>query len=443
MKVLVIGSTNHNGVTVAGWEDAEFPNVADFELVVIDTTSLTSLLESSWESASFERETKNRLLKLSANMRSIKKGLADLLYSEGKTIAICSPYLKIGGLINNYGWCPFSLNITNEKGDTINVIDEHFSYYFKHVRGWDFCFQGIGGISDFINNLYDDRPSISIKPHIRSIAENRYRKAIAAELSYDVYSYNKGDRYSRPGKNHIGSSSSIYCLPPPTQVSTTVVINHILKEEAHIEQITPPPKRIDEILLPEEGAIKQSVKERLAKINKLKAEISDFEKLMEEKTRFKQLLYETGTPLEDICKLTFRQFGCEIADSAEDFALQIGDKEAIVEVKGRDGVIPRKDGSQLATNRRNYVVEKGKGIREVKAILLGNPHRSQFPLKARATKEQFAPHLVKDSETEEMALVTTVELFNTYCAFLEGNITSEEIMNRLFSGIGVTTLIKE
>ena len=87
------------------------------------------------------------------------------------------------------------------------------------------------------------------------------------------------------------------------------------------------------------------------------------------------------------------------------------------------------------------VVQKGKDVREVKAILIGNPWRLEFPLEERTKKEPFAPHLVKDAMVEDMALVSTVELLKAYCAFLEDKISSEQIIEQLFSGIGLTKLL--
>jgi len=97
----------------------------------------------------------------------------------------------------------------------------------------------------------------------------------------------------------------------------------------------------------------------------------------------------------------------------------------------------------LSQNQRNYVVQKGKGIREVKSILLGNPWRLEFPLEERAKKEPFSRYLIKDAKVEDMALVITVELLKAYCAFLESKVSSNEIIERLFSGIGLTKLLEE
>jgi len=239
----------------------------------------------------------------------------------------------------------------------------------------------------------------------------------------------------------VQTSGEVILLPPPTEIDSREAINLLLEDFWGLQQKTPPPEGIEKILVPGEDTLKQKIERKSVKIRNLMKEITGLEKQKEELTQFKQLLYETGDPLENICKLTFSQLGCKIDDSVEDFILIAADKEAIVEVKGRERSVLREDGAMLAQNRSNYAIQKDKGIREIKAILLGNPWRLVLPIEERAKKELFSTHLVGDANVEEMALVTTVELFKAYCEFLKGKISSEEIMNCLFSGSGLTKLI--
>ena len=112
----------------------------------------------------------------------------------------------------------------------------------------------------------------------------------------------------------------------------------------------------------------------------------------------------------------------------------------VVEVKGRERVIERKDGDQLARNRKNYAIEINKQLSEVKGILLCNPWR-MLSLEEREKEDDFAPHCITDAKGENIALITTSNLFKAYCAMLNGSSSKEEIIERLFSSVGVTKLL--
>ena len=238
------------------------------------------------------------------------------------------------------------------------------------------------------------------------------------------------------------TSGDLILLPPPTKIDVREAINILLSERWGIQQKTPPPEGVESILLPGEEDIKQNIEDVRKELHSLENTIATLEVALAKKAEIKQLVFETGIPLEDICKLVLRELGCEIDDSVEDFLLTYQAQEAIVEVKGREGTIERKDGAQLAQNRRNYAISQEKATNKVKAVLLGNPYRLLFPLEERDKKDSFAPHLVEDAQTEDTALVTTMELFNAYHAFVEGRVTADTIISRIFSSVGVTRLIE-
>ena len=246
-----------------------------------------------------------------------------------------------------------------------------------------------------------------------------------------------------PNKYRIRhTSGSLILLPPPTKIDVREAINILLSELWGIQQKTPPPECVESILLPGEEAIKQDIEEVRKEVHSLENTIATLEVALAKKAEIKQLVFETGIPLEDVCKLVLRELGCGIDDSVEDFLLTYQAQESVVEVKGREGTIERKDGAQLAQNRRNYAISREKVTNEVKAVLLGNPCRLLFTLEERDKKDSFARRLGEDAQSENTALVTTVELFNAYCAFVEGSVTADKILSRIFSSVGVTKLVE-
>jgi len=462
-RIIVIGSEGHSGVENVLWTTEDMPNIADFDNVVLDTSSLSTLLRKVPKGKLIKgkintKKNENFLRKIKKNQEFVRERLLHLLHSEGNVYVICSlreyRWISTYTDCDNYEWSPFSIKIVNERGETRKVIDDSFSHYFQFVKKWSFCFEEIERDYSLLQKIHDFyRGKYYVLPKMRVIAENRYTRPIAIALWYELYQFKnetelKGAIASASAfyyyeSRRVQTSGEIILLPPPTEIDSREAINILLEDLWGIQQKTPPPEGIDKILLPGEDSLKQQIKEKLDKVGELNAEISDLEKQVEEKAQFKRLVYETGDPLENICKLTLRQLGCKTDDSVEDFILITGDKEAIVEVKGRERSILREDGAMLAQNRSNYAIQKGKGIREIKAILLGNPWRLVLPLEERAKKEPFSIHLVEDANIEDMALVTTVELFRAYCEFLKGNISSDEIIEHLFSGVGQTKLVGE
>ena len=51
--------------------------------------------------------------------------------------------------------------------------------------------------------------------------------------------------------------------------------------------------------------LKREIEENVVKIEALEAKNREIQARMEEETQYKQLIYETGILLEEICKLTF------------------------------------------------------------------------------------------------------------------------------------------
>jgi len=446
-RVIVVGSEGHHGVETTTWNTKNMPNIADYDDVVMETNSLGCLLKQAHTLPEEQRD--GYLWEIDKNLSYVKERLLRVLDSRGSIYVICSPRVSIKygttpwGYIDNYDWSPLPIRLAEESGETIELRDKLFEHYFQFVDRWQLCFEEVTAEDEDAEHVYElHERKYLVKLDSGVIAQNRYERPIAMRLEY--YLRDKPKYGQDPNKYRIRhTSGSLILLPLPTKIDVKEAINVLIEDFLGIQQKTPPPEGIGEILLPGEGSLKREIEENLDRMEKLKAKNSDLETLKEEKTQFKQLIYETGTPLEDICKLTFSKLGCKVDDSVEDFILTKGEKEAIVEVKGREGTILRGDGSQLAQNRRNYVVQKGKDVREVKAILLGNPWRLEFPLEERAKKELFAPHLVKDAMVEDMALVSTVELLKAYCAFIEDKISSEQIIEQLFSGIGLTELLQE
>jgi len=436
-RVIVIGSEGHSGVETASWAAEKMPNISDFDAVVIDTSSLASLIQEA-DSDLLVEEREKVLCRIDSNLDFIQERLLHTLYSKGDIYVICSSEVgvRIGvySIIGNYSWSPIPIKTEEEQGKTIHVIDELFEKYFQFVKGWSFCLKTTENV-DMIDEFYENKYAVQLKADV--IAENRYQKPLGLIVQYTLHRYRA--EKGRNVKVLVHISGRMVLLPPPTEIENKEAISIIIEEFFGIHQLTPLPEWVAQLYVPGEFELEQLISSKREAMDKLQADIGDLDKSKSEKSQFKQLLYETGSPLENICRLTIRKLGAETNDSTEDFVLRSGDREAVVEVKGREAIIQRKDGDQLVRNLRSYAMQKNVELSEVKGILLGNPWRL-LPLEERGDKEAFAPHLISDAKRDNIALVTTVDLFRAYSAVLNGSISKEDVIERLFSGVGVTDL---
>jgi len=454
-RVIVIGSEGHYGVDSTSWTTDSMPNIADYDIAIIDTSSFDSILEQARTDKNYREANIELLDTISNNLDFVKGRLVHLLHSQGVAYAICSQFVSSSisnySYINNRQWSPLPIGTISEHGSTKIILDGAFDHYFQFVKEWSFYFNTEYNYSSLREIVGFYKREHYVLPRMHVVAENRYRRPLAITMLYQLYEVDNQRDLERAVKSPsefdtargqlLSISGLLHLLPPTTSIDRKEAINLLIEDFLGIQQKTPAPYGIDDVLVPGESSLKREIDKNFAKIEELKAVNSVIQARMDEETQYKQLIYETGKRLEEICKLTFVALGCEVDDSVEDFILLKRGKEAIVEVKGREGTILRGDGSQLAQNRRNYVNENDKDMREVKAILLGNPFRLELPIAERVKKESFGSHLVRDAGVENMALVSTVELFNAYCAFIEGKVSCDDIINRLFLGVGITRLL--
>lgn len=427
------------------WNSKELPNIADYQHVIVNTDTLTQMIVDLLKGKLPDEIKLESFSEIVINLYLIKDRLIHVMNSNGNIYVVCSPKIQFKWgkspslTSDNYEWSPFRINIYDEKGETINVMGKHFpqfAHYFTFVNKWSFCFPDNFEITLDLEAFYGESRTLKLENKI--IAENRYRRPIAIESTYDVVKWEG----SSPNRRRYleRTSGSMFLLPPPTELSVDEGINLLLEDFWAIQQKTAPPKWLNEILVPNEDRLIKEIDLKQSQIGLLNQDVVTLNQQKAEVSKYKQLLYETGIPLENICKLVFQQLGCEVSEEAEDFVLRKGDNEVIVEIKGREGVIERKDGAQLSQNRRNYAIQKGKNVKEIKAILLANPWRL-LPIGERVNPDLFAPHLIEDAKVEDMALLTTEELFRAYCAFLNNEISDEKILNRIFASSGLTKIL--
>lgn len=260
-RVIVVGSEGHYGVKTTSWNATTLPNIADYDDVIVETANLGFLL---MQAASMPSEVKEpHLERIMANLAYVRDRLFHILKSKGKIYAICSKHLavKYGATpwshITNYDWLPLPVHLVDESGETINLKNKTLHQYFQFVERWSLCFEEAtmeDQDRERVCKLHKGDYVIKLDSEV--IAQNRYGRPIALSLQYDLYKrpkYGKSFSY----ENHADTSGSLVLLPLPTRIDAKEGINVLLEDLWGIQQRTPPPEGVDNILLPGELALKK------------------------------------------------------------------------------------------------------------------------------------------------------------------------------------------
>lgn len=435
-KVLVIGSEGHFGVKCLKWSSKELPNIADYDAVIINVTTLREEYEN------FEDK---RLV-------NIKYGLLRLLDSDGKVFAICPRNVSLSYGENNYSWSPIPLNTFYMPGDTIRDVAEKFQNYFGYVKRWDFWFIAKYNQEELehIKNWYEFE--CNIKLYLDPIAKNRADEAIACIMKYSVHkvippsipSYS-GATSPKYEEEPYKESGHMYFLPVPTEIRPREAINLILADFFGREKKALPPEWVDKINIPGEEELRSRIETEKEAMSEIENRVKELEDELNDIARFKGLLYETGEPLEELVKFTLEKLGARIGppefEGHEEYLLIRDEGRAVVEVKGNTKSISKGDMRAVLDYIQEYELEKDE---KVKGILIGNAWRLN-PLEERGTqkKQVFPDNVKRSAKSRDIALVSTIELFNAYCAFLKGEIGGKEVVDKIFHGNGEVKILPE
>ena len=406
LKIVVVGSKGHpREVQCYNWaEISKVPNIADQDAVIIDMTTL-------------DEET---LKKIASNLprNFVVDYFFKLFRSEGKVFIITVPTIEVEisttRIFNNYWWNPFEVKFKIEKGDTIKNVLDSFQRYFSNVKYWNFTIEPAQSLTKIINLGVVGSPQI-----MDVLAKNRYDAALGIKIAIPDC-----------GK---------YCfLPPPTEISSKAAIDIILEDFFGIKiSETAEPDWVKEIKLPNEEEIQKEIQERLDKMESENREIEKLEKRKRGVVKFRKLLYTEDEELEQIVWATFRELGANVIEpkekNKEDGWIVTKFGKGILEIKKAAKSASRKHTRQLDNWVGNCIANNEK----CKGILVIN-HYGDKPLKER--KEPF-PSDVREHAKEARSgnpfcLLTTVELFNAYCAFKKKRISSDEIFKKIFEADG-------
>lgn len=393
-KILVIGIDNISGVDCIGWDMEEPPNIPDYDNVILNVVSMSN----------YEVRAQTQ--------KKIKSSLEILLNSKGSLVAIGCPRKNINvrnfpygenDVVDqfNYQWLPFEIGIYNESGDTTIFDGDLLKEYFRYVKSCNYFFR----LGDDKLNVYD-------------WVKNRYGELLAGTIQK-------------------GSGGPLVFLPCPTEISDVEAVQFILKTFFEVTPETSPPDWTNSVKIPGLEDIERRIIGNEGKINNLSEANRKLEKKASDLKKYQKLLYETGSALEEIVRDSFILLNHkpESPKFKEEYIIKSGNKIGIIECKGKEKSISRKDFRQLLDYHKEYQIDFDG---DFKGILIGNAWRLK-PVKDRNKNEfpTFPDDVKRIAEKNDFALLSTVELFNIICRFIEKKIESKEIIKKIFEAKGV------
>lgn len=345
-KVLVIGSKEHPRADCFDWLES-FPNIEEYDSIIINMQSLTPQLYSKITSKIFSM--REQVVNIIATGREVFCLISNIIYPLPKPITSGTPargVVEINSIRpTNYDWFPFKIKIITQKcGAFISLQDNRFSKYFELVNKWEFEI-GIDYKSDTLQEWFAQLTF----PFV-AIAVNKSQKIIAGSLRV------------KPLLQSQLQNGAIHLLPPPANVSSFQAVEAIIDiilGRAQTKVVQPWRKFIE---VPKEKEIEDAIQTKLRDIQKINEDIAILQQQVMNWDSYRDLLTGTGEELEFIVQKTFSDIGINTSRTDKGFCADlIGDGFAI-EVTGIKGFIGASSEkvNQIGRFHENY--QKGEKI---------------------------------------------------------------------------------
>jgi len=453
-KVLVIGSLGHAGVTCVDWVGKSHPNLADFDVVIVNGPSLVPHLiqrdqsefsggrrEESWEGLrSMTSRVAERLGALLASGGTVYAIVPDVAFVKRRE----PPDIRE---VDTRPWLPLSVHFNKEEGDTVEVVDDAFARYLAHVRRWRYSFKvPPSGAHIEVASATDQEAEHATVTRYRSLAVNRQGQPIGLEITASVHrrtdSYLAravGDRYER---DPYQASGPLVLLPPPTEVSDEEAVRILLEDCCGIQARATAPAWAVSLELAANRELQDEIRARRADIDSIHKQLEPLLKEKERREAFKAILYETGiSPLQGTVEAAFKELGFKTlpSDVSDEFYIEFKGTRALAEVKGHDKSASLTDLRQLIDYQLAHEQKHGTAV---KSVLVVNAWRKVPPEKrGLAATLIFPPNVVGRAEANNIALLDTVQLFDALNALWLQKTGTQQLFDRLLNTQGVVTLV--
>ena len=423
-KILVIGSNFHQDVKSILWSEINSVNIVDYDVVIIDTESLT---EEFLKICKFDFFDKIRI------------SLSRLLKSQGEIIALTGEknHVKVSQHTthSNHDWSPLRFGTPIESGDTVNIKEYRFFDYINRIKSWDFYYNVSAHYGMLLTNEFKDicgKPSEELKYQVfvEPLIENRYGKTLACSIAVSNFYKNKPNALF----------GNVTLLPFVKGTDSRERVNLILEKAFSLPQVTLPPVWTETLPMPVIPGLQSMIDEEIEIIKNSESKIVEYQNKIEALEKYKKLVYSGGSELEQIFAQCLEELGGKVTPamySDEEFVFEYKGQKYLVECKGVGKSISRANVNQLLGYITKYEEDEGHAG---KGILLGNAWK-ELPINERDNNERviFPDNVISAAERNEIALISSIDFFDIFCKFLNGEVAGEEILDKITATTGVTT----
>lgn len=292
---------------------------------------------------------------------------------------------------NLLDWLPFDVvDKTEEDGSSVEVFDKNWEWYFGNSFSW--------------NKMLNFKSKIGYER--KDIAGNSYGEIISPRLVRESEGFS-GSLSLLPSKNNITYSDFV-----------RGALHEVFEVEVSVEGHAPP-GWLSEYSLPHEDSIESSIQQK-------KGEIEELEEDLESLTKFKKLLYETNTNLEEVTKDALRELGFMVdgeVPGKRDGILHTTELNFVLEITGTTGGIKKSKSRQLDDWVENVVAENPD--KEVSGLLIVNSEMGTPPDERDVSIE---PNVKRYMERRgDYKVLTTVDLYRLVRLNLKQDVRTEDI----------------
>lgn len=289
-------------------------------------------------------------------------------------------------------WLPFPTDInTDESGESVSVVDEEWEWYFGNQFEWDKMISH----STFGSN-YKYWP----------VAENSYSKSIATRVAHS----------SIPPEGYVA------IIPPDKSITYSDFVRralqYVFEKEIDVEGRSPP-AWLSDYTLPKEEKIERSIEEK-------RKEMTELEDELESLTKYKKLLYETDTNLEEVTREALREIGFTVdgeVPGKRDGILHTSRTKFTLEITGTTGGIKLSKCRQLDDWVENVTVEFPD--EEVSGLLIVNPKMGTNPEERDVSLEPNVERYMK--RRGDYKILTTLDLYRLIERNLKEDVDREKV----------------
>lgn len=411
-KMLVVGAKRFDHAKCVDWNDLSSENILDFHEILLYMPALHKG-DKVEPGVLFQMQRK----------------FVEFLKSDGNIYVLGCDVISND---NSWAWCPMPIVQQSKNGDTIEIKNNFFPELYGKLKSWEsvFVIHPYGNYQILAAAFGGGRAGLEFG--CESYVVNRAGEIIAGRWSCYTDMSN--------GKQHIWPGT-ITTLPYFPNYEDRQIIAAALTDILGKPQNEGAPDWVEEIpmlpVMPVDEKI-SAFRQQIEKLNVLVDEQLEVKAGLE---RFKRLLYVSSFELEDLVAECLARLGAEIRPahySQEEFVMHWDGNLYLAECKGVSKSISLAHLRQLQDYVLKYEEDEQKAG---KGILFGNAWRELHPNERNTNDRPIFPNNVIDRAKQfRVSLVSTVDLFEAFCRYLNGEVEAEQVLRWMVTAEGVADI---